>query len=123
MAWNSTAGLMLTAIRRFGNPRYSRFGNLRYAFCTWKSRGPGMARFGLCRGKSGSSSRTSGAFSLIQKTMFAAMFGGFEFLLMFLGCLGLPLTIFWIWALIDCAMKETDQGNTKIVWILIIIFT
>src|SRR5947209_14649479 len=27
-AWNSTAGLMLTAIRRFGNPRYSRFGNL-----------------------------------------------------------------------------------------------
>src|SRR5947209_2801927 len=38
MAWNSTAGLMLTAIRRFGNrfgnPRYSRFGNLRYAFCT-----------------------------------------------------------------------------------------
>src|SRR5437588_1633745 len=40
MAWNSTAGLMLTAIRRFGNPRYSRFGNLRYAYCTWKSRGP-----------------------------------------------------------------------------------
>ena len=31
---------MLTAIRRFGNPRYSRFGNLRYAYCTWKSRGP-----------------------------------------------------------------------------------
>src|SRR5947209_9187643 len=40
VAWNSTAGLMLTAIRRFGNPGYSRFGNLRYAFCTWKSRGP-----------------------------------------------------------------------------------
>ena len=55
--------------------------------------------------------------------MFAVMFGGFEFLLLFLGCLGLPLTIFWIWALIDCAMKETDQGNTKVVWILIIIFT
>src|SRR5437588_10396478 len=35
-AWNSTAGLILTAIRRFGNPRYSRFGNLRYGFCTWK---------------------------------------------------------------------------------------
>src|SRR5437588_13047355 len=38
-AWNSTAGLILTAIRRFGNPRYSRFGNLRYGFCTSKSRG------------------------------------------------------------------------------------
>jgi len=35
--------LMLTTIRRFGNPRYSRFGNLRSAFCTWKSRGPGTS--------------------------------------------------------------------------------
>jgi hypothetical protein len=25
--------------------------------------------------------------------------------------------------LVDCATKETDQGNTKIVWILIIVFT
>jgi hypothetical protein len=25
--------------------------------------------------------------------------------------------------LVDCATKEIDQGNTKIVWILIIIFT
>src|SRR5947209_12377747 len=31
-AWNSTAGLILTAIRRFGN--------LRFDPCTWKSRGP-----------------------------------------------------------------------------------
>jgi hypothetical protein len=55
--------------------------------------------------------------------MLAAIFGGFEFFFLFLGCLGLPLTVFWIWALVDCATKETDQGNTKIVWILIIIFT
>ncbi|NER83987.1 MAG: hypothetical protein F6K42_31480, partial [Leptolyngbya sp. SIO1D8] len=25
--------------------------------------------------------------------------------------------------LVDCALQESSQGNTKIVWILIIIFT
>jgi hypothetical protein len=39
------------------------------------------------------------------------------------GCFALPLTVFWIWMLIDCATKETDQGHLKLVWILIIIFT
>ena len=29
---------------------------------------------------------------------------------------------FWLWMLIDCATKESDQGNTKIVWVLIILF-
>jgi len=32
-------------------------------------------------------------------------------------------TIFWVFAIIDCATKETDTGNTKIVWIIIIVFT
>ena len=32
-------------------------------------------------------------------------------------------TIFWVWMLIDCATKEPDQGNDKIVWILVILFT
>lgn len=32
-------------------------------------------------------------------------------------------TIFWIWMLIDCAMNESNQGNDKIIWILIILFT
>ena len=31
--------------------------------------------------------------------------------------------LFWVWMLIDCATKESDQGNTKIVWIIIIVFT
>jgi prolipoprotein diacylglyceryltransferase len=30
---------------------------------------------------------------------------------------------FWLWMLVDCATKESDQGNTKIVWIIIIVFT
>jgi len=32
-------------------------------------------------------------------------------------------TIFWIWALIDCATKEPSEGNDKVIWILIILFT
>jgi hypothetical protein len=31
--------------------------------------------------------------------------------------------VFWLWMLIDCAVNESDQGNTKIVWIIIIVFT
>lgn len=29
---------------------------------------------------------------------------------------------FWIWMLIECATKEPDTGNTKICWLLIIVF-
>jgi hypothetical protein len=30
---------------------------------------------------------------------------------------------FWIWMLVDCATKESSQGNDKVIWILVIIFT
>lgn len=36
---------------------------------------------------------------------------------------GLALLVFWVWMLVDCATKEPSQGNDKIVWILIIVFT
>ncbi len=50
--------------------------------------------------------------------------GPFEALFIALfGCIGLAGTVFWVWMLIECATKETDQGNTKLVWILIIVFT
>ncbi len=50
--------------------------------------------------------------------------GGVEviFLLMF-SCVGLVGTAFWIWMLVDCATKETDQGNNKLIWVLIIALT
>ena len=39
----------------------------------------------------------------------------------------IPLTIaafvLWIWMLVDCATHEPAEGNDKIVWILIIVFT
>jgi hypothetical protein len=50
--------------------------------------------------------------------------GGFEFLfLLMFSCVGIVGTILLIWMLIDCATKESDQGNNKIVWILIIALT
>jgi hypothetical protein len=30
-------------------------------------------------------------------------------------------TIFWVWMVIDCATKEPITGNSKVVWILIIL--
>lgn len=32
-------------------------------------------------------------------------------------------TAFWIWMIIDCANNEPDEGNDKIVWILVIVLT
>jgi hypothetical protein len=32
-------------------------------------------------------------------------------------------TVFWILTLIDCAVNEPSDGNEKIVWIIVIIFT
>jgi hypothetical protein len=34
----------------------------------------------------------------------------------------LALVAFWMWSIIDCATKESDIGNNKLVWILIILF-
>ena len=34
----------------------------------------------------------------------------------------LALFVFWIWMLIECATRESDTGNTKLVWILVILF-
>jgi hypothetical protein len=49
-------------------------------------------------------------------------FGGLEF-----GCgilalvlLGLAGTVFWIWALVDCATKEPNEERQKVVWIVVI---
>jgi hypothetical protein len=30
-------------------------------------------------------------------------------------------TAFWIWMLVECATRESDHGNTKIVWVIIIV--
>jgi hypothetical protein len=39
--------------------------------------------------------------------------------------LGLILltTAFWIWMLVDCATNQTLEGNGKVVWIIVVVFT
>lgn len=34
---------------------------------------------------------------------------------------GIAGTVFWIWALIDCATKEPNEGSSKVGWILAIV--
>jgi predicted membrane channel-forming protein YqfA (hemolysin III family) len=55
--------------------------------------------------------------SLLQGPEFLAI--GFVALFCLLGLLGF---LFWIWMIVDCATNESNEGNTKVVWILIIVF-
>jgi hypothetical protein len=41
----------------------------------------------------------------------------------FIFAIGILGSIFWIWMLIDCLTKEPDEGNSKLVWALVIFFT
>lgn len=43
------------------------------------------------------------------------------FILLVVG-LAVCSTVFWIWMLVDCLTHETNQGNEKIIWILVILF-
>lgn len=42
---------------------------------------------------------------------------------LFFGAIGVGGTILWVWMLIDCATKEPSEGNDKVVWLLVILFT
>jgi type VI protein secretion system component VasK len=45
------------------------------------------------------------------------------FLLLAGGALSLAIFAFWLWMLIDCLTHEKDEGNQKLLWALVIIFT
>jgi hypothetical protein len=46
-----------------------------------------------------------------------------EVFVLLVAAFGLVASIFWVWMIIDCATKEPAEGNDKLVWILIIVFT
>jgi hypothetical protein len=51
---------------------------------------------------------------------------GFHLPELFMGIfpfIALAALAFWIWMMIDCAINEPSEGNDKIVWMLVIIFT
>ena len=37
------------------------------------------------------------------------------------GLIALPGMALWVWTLVDCASHEPDTGNTRIVWIIVIV--
>ncbi len=37
--------------------------------------------------------------------------------------IGIAASVLWIWMLIEILTKETDEGNTRLIWALVIIFT
>jgi O-antigen/teichoic acid export membrane protein len=43
------------------------------------------------------------------------------YLIFFLGAI--LSSLYWLWMLVDCITKESNEGNTKIAWLLIILFT
>jgi hypothetical protein len=57
----------------------------------------------------------------------ALMAGGFGCVwCVFVGgiiCVVVASTVLWIWALIDCLMKEGDEHNNRLIWTLVIVFT
>ena len=40
---------------------------------------------------------------------------------LFACCLSIPLLLLWVWMIVDCAKNEKNEGNEKIVWILVIV--
>ncbi len=51
-------------------------------------------------------------------TIAMGMPGGSELLILLM--LILP-TIFWIWTLVDCAVREPSEGNEKLTWLIVIV--
>lgn len=48
---------------------------------------------------------------------------GISFLFIILLFIYITSFIFWIWTLIDCLNKETDKGNTRLIWTIVIMMT
>jgi len=46
-----------------------------------------------------------------------------EIFFLLVAVLGIAASVFWVWMIIDCATNEPAEGNDKLVWILIIVFT
>ena len=53
------------------------------------------------------------------------MMGFGLFLIISLVSVGLSIASFsfWIWMLVECVTKEPSEGNDKLIWILVIVFT
>lgn len=44
-------------------------------------------------------------------------------LIVLLITVGIALTAFWVWVLVEILTRETDENNTRLLWTLIVVFT
>jgi Phospholipase_D-nuclease N-terminal len=42
---------------------------------------------------------------------------------LFAGTVGLAGLALWIWMLVEVLTRETDEGNNRLIWALVIVFT
>jgi hypothetical protein len=42
------------------------------------------------------------------------------FIILFFMGIGIGGLVLWIWTLIDCINNETDDGNERIIWVVVI---
>jgi hypothetical protein len=38
------------------------------------------------------------------------------------GLVAIAINVFWVWMLVECLMKESSEGNDKVIWALVIVF-
>jgi nitrate reductase gamma subunit len=59
-----------------------------------------------------------------QLSQTSSAFSVFTFMPAFLGLIiGLAVFVFWLRMIIECATRESSEGNTKIIWMLVILLT
>ncbi len=57
-------------------------------------------------------------------SLFGLMIGGIWLLFVFFAAsIGIAGTVLWIWMLVEVLTRETDEGNNRLIWALVIIFT
>jgi hypothetical protein len=39
------------------------------------------------------------------------------------GLIGVAGAVLWIWMLVEVLTRETDEGNSRLIWALVIVFT
>ncbi len=44
-------------------------------------------------------------------------------LCVFGGMIGIAGVVLWIWMLVEVLTRETDEGNNRLIWALVIVFT
>ncbi|HII81153.1 MAG TPA: hypothetical protein HA261_12375 [Methanosarcina sp.] len=48
---------------------------------------------------------------------------GVSYIFLIFGFILVLSLIFWVWILADCLRKETDERNTRLIWVIVIVFT